>query len=231
MRIHSIFESISGEAGSFPQGTWCTFIRLQGCNLRCRWCDTPSAQDKEKGYFLAIEDILRKIQCEHVLITGGEPLVQKEELCNLLEMLVERGYRVQVETNGSIEPPIIEFSEVGWVLDYKLCSSGMTSAMLPLNRFATMLVSSPSNYLKFVVSDKEDLTQLIRICKRLRRLLGHEKFFFVDPVRNGNPFLISPVGAKGDFIPSMVKQIEKEFPELLDMVTFSVQMHKLLDLP
>ena len=79
LKVHSIFESISGEAGGFPQGSWCTFLRLSGCNLRCRWCDTPDAQEVEAQTLdMSVKEICDSVGIyKNILITGGEPLLQK----------------------------------------------------------------------------------------------------------------------------------------------------------
>ena len=222
LRVHSIFESISGEAGFFPQGTWCSFIRLQGCPLRCRWCDTHNAQSIKGGKSYSIEDLLFQKFLGNILITGGEPLAQRDDLQTLVATLVREGHNIQIETNGMIFPFGLDrqSSRVGWVVDYKLASSGMSEHMLNPLLLAYILDASQNNSLKFVVADEDDLKQAINIS---RVLIKNHKCV--------NKFIISPVGAKGAFIPKIVNQIKVEFPELLEQVIFSVQIHKLIDLP
>jgi organic radical activating enzyme len=94
--VHEIFDSIQGE------GVWtgipATFIRLQGCNLRCPWCDTKdtwSGASKD----MTPSDILSKIHFEHVIITGGEPLLH--DLTDLLERLDTANKKIHIETNGT----------------------------------------------------------------------------------------------------------------------------------
>jgi len=228
LKVHSIFESISGEAGFFPQGTWCTFIRLQGCNFfpkPCNYCDTSQAQNKEEGRWMTLREISSRIFQRHILITGGEPLMQKGALNSLIAyLLTYTDCQIQIETNGSICPPNLttQNSRVSWVVDYKLASSGMTDKMLSLSVFADILRSSIHNYLKFVVANKEDLSQAISICKKLMLRSEFPK--------NQN-FIISPINAKGMMIPDIVQDIEQVYSMLLDYVIFSVQLHKLANLP
>ena len=100
MKICEIFYSIQGE------GNWIglpnIFIRTAGCNLRCSFCDTIYAFDEKRE--MTITDIVKEIKkynCNHICITGGEPLIQNETN-KLIEILCNKGYRLCLETNGSI---------------------------------------------------------------------------------------------------------------------------------
>lgn len=87
LKVSEIFHSIQGE------GQWLgvpsTFVRLSGCNLRCVWCDTPYASWTPEGEMYGIDQIIQKVQHEHVVITGGEPMIFPEvvELSSLLKRL------------------------------------------------------------------------------------------------------------------------------------------------
>ncbi|MFA7671799.1 MAG: 7-carboxy-7-deazaguanine synthase QueE [Sphaerochaetaceae bacterium] len=223
LKINSIFESISGEAGGFPQGTWTTFIRLQGCNLRCHWCDTPQAQNaKEPCPEMNIPNILMKMvqigggRNKHVLITGGEPLLQSETVY-LIETLLAFKFIVQVETNGSI--PLPEIPMVNWVVDRKGMSSGVAEKMIALSSFAKQIqrvkAIGSRVYIKWVVSDDEDVDFMIQEAKELIYL------------GTTTPFIISPVDADGSKISSIVKKIKEKNRSLLENITFSVQLHKI----
>jgi 7-carboxy-7-deazaguanine synthase len=78
-----------------------TYIKLQGCNLSCRHCGIKSNKRKRMSVS-TIMNYITKMGNEHVIITGGEPLLQ-ESVFVLVYDLVDRGYKVQIETNGSIE--------------------------------------------------------------------------------------------------------------------------------
>jgi len=121
IKVNEIFYSIQGESrfNGFP----CIFIRLTGCNLRCKYCDTQYAY--KKGRSLDIPKILTTIApypCSLVEITGGEPLLQKE-MPALAQKILAAGYRVIVETNGSQDiaqlPPACSC-----ILDVKTPDSG-----------------------------------------------------------------------------------------------------------
>lgn len=102
LSIHSIFHTIQGE-GPFC-GTPAVFIRLAGCNLQCPGCDTDYTS---KRTTMAADDVLEAVQAFTksglVVITGGEPFRQR--IRRLINLLVGRGYYVQVETNGTLPPP------------------------------------------------------------------------------------------------------------------------------
>lgn len=97
MDLVEVFTSIQGE-GAFT-GTPANFIRLAGCNLQCEWCDT----DHKLRFMQPVEGIVASLdrRFKHVIITGGEPLLQKEYY-NLSEQLIAAGFTVHVETNGTI---------------------------------------------------------------------------------------------------------------------------------
>ncbi|MBW2197230.1 MAG: radical SAM protein [Deltaproteobacteria bacterium] len=99
--INEIFYSIQGE--SIYSGRPCIFVRLTGCNLRCTYCDTRYAY--EEGVEMEIAEIIRRVaayNCRLVEITGGEPLLQTETPL-LIFRLLENGYEVMMETNGSLD--------------------------------------------------------------------------------------------------------------------------------
>ncbi len=107
IRVVEIFSSIEGEGRLI--GYPVSFIRLEGCNLRCSWCDTPYSYDTENYKLMSIEEILTAIKDfsnKKVCITGGEPLFN-EKFDILLETLLKEGYYVIIETNGTIYRNII----------------------------------------------------------------------------------------------------------------------------
>lgn len=224
IQLHSIFESISGEAGVFPQGTWCTFVRLQGCKLRCSYCDTKHAQ-KFGAEDETVSEVADQCARKHVLITGGEPLDQPEALLALITTLLQRGHLVQVETNGYHLLPRLSNSifPVCWVVDYKLPSSGMHRRMPTITAFGQRLAAArlagDKVVTKWVVSDERDLTVALAGISRL--------------VNTGMtmPHFISPVDGKGEHIRWIVQHIRKQRQEsLLDHIAFSVQLHKILNM-
>lgn len=233
-KVHSIFESISGEAGGFPQGAWCTFIRLQGCNLNCAWCDAPQARDLEvehSSQLRSLVDILTVVKQKgnrRVLITGGEPLLQPA-VTDLIDELLDQGHQVQVETNGSfILPPV---PNVYWVVDYKCPSSGQSAEM---TRFSSAFSYHSRHliglhvlqqqkqvggiWIKYVAADEEDVDFAISTVRKF-----HDEGLVV-------PQIISPLNAAGQNIPGIVRQIMVKEAYLLDDLIFSVQLHKICDM-
>lgn len=102
LRIAEIFSSVQGE-GAWV-GTPSTFVRLSGCNLRCRWCDTPYASWNPEGPVLELDAVLEQIDAheqKHVVLTGGEPLLF-EAVVPLAQELHRRGHVITVETAGTV---------------------------------------------------------------------------------------------------------------------------------
>jgi len=149
LKINEIFKSIQGE--STYAGLPCTFVRLAGCNLRCTYCDTNYAY--YEGKEISDEDIIAKIDeygVKCVEFTGGEPLLQ-EETPKLIKTLLDNGYNVLIETNGSICIGCLD-KRLNIIMDYKTPKSGMSERMRPKN-FEFL---KPTDQIKFVLMDESD---------------------------------------------------------------------------
>ena len=102
MKISEIFYSIQGEG--MLAGVPSVFVRTSGCNLRCAWCDTPYTSWKPEGEDLPLGAILagvRKHWAKHVVVTGGEPMIQPD-IVLLTERLRDFGWHITVETAGTV---------------------------------------------------------------------------------------------------------------------------------
>lgn len=97
MKVNEIFYSIQGE-GHYA-GTPTVFVRLQGCNLKCKFCDTNHSSGKEMSNVMILQEV-QKYPAKVVIITGGEPLLQDIE--PLVDTLQKHRYKVNIETNGTI---------------------------------------------------------------------------------------------------------------------------------
>jgi len=152
MRISETFYSISGEG--VHAGIPAMFIRLQGCNLRCGYCDTKYAQDPSGGIELKADEIVSNNKSRWVVITGGEPLMQEGELELLVDTLHLQKKKVEIETNGSFHPPIWFRSADSWSVDVKCPCSGLS-----YGTFKTQWLTKlrKQDQLKFVVGAVEDL--------------------------------------------------------------------------
>jgi 7-carboxy-7-deazaguanine synthase len=150
MRVTEIFFSIQGEGTR--AGRPCAFVRFTGCDLRCGYCDTAYAF--HGGAEMTREAILAEVArfpCKLVLLTGGEPLLQRE-LPALARDLLERGYEVTVETHGQ-RPLDTLPAEVVRIADVKTPESGEVATDLAwLDRLR------PADEVKFVVSSEADFT-------------------------------------------------------------------------
>jgi 7-carboxy-7-deazaguanine synthase len=127
MLINEIFTSIDGEVNKWGQGVLTTFIRTQGCNLRCSYCDTPKALDENddsKYAEMSVNDVVNEVVtfggCDKVTITGGEPLEQPD-IFMLIDALLHEGIvKISVETNGTHPIPTPYINRfICWVVDYK----------------------------------------------------------------------------------------------------------------
>lgn len=107
MKIAEVFYSIQGEG--FLVGMPSVFIRTSGCNLRCRWCDSPYTSWAPEGEEMTLDAILEAVAgypSRYVVITGGEPLIARD-IVALTEAFKSRDYHVTVETAATVDKPIV----------------------------------------------------------------------------------------------------------------------------
>ena len=106
MRIAEIFHSLQGEG--LLVGVPSAFIRTTGCNLRCRWCDSPYTSWEPVGEPMSIDEILASVaafRCRHVVVTGGEPLLIPD-VVPLCAELRRAGHHLTIETAGTVFRPV-----------------------------------------------------------------------------------------------------------------------------
>ena len=173
LKVCETFYSVMGECTQ--AGLPAFFIRLSGCNLRCRYCDTTYAYEAGQERSAAqLLDAARAQAAGLVLVTGGEPLLQAETL-PLLVSLADAGFRVFLETNGSLSIREVD-ARVRRVLDLKCPGSGMSGH----NLWENLDFMTSRDEVKFVVSNREDFLWALEITKRYGL---HQRL----------PVLISPV--------------------------------------
>ncbi|MDR1351164.1 MAG: 7-carboxy-7-deazaguanine synthase QueE [Zoogloeaceae bacterium] len=149
LRVHELFFSLQGEASRV--GLPSVFIRLTGCPLRCRWCDTSYAFSG--GENMTVADILqaaRRWPTRHVCVTGGEPLAQKHSLA-LLAALCDAGYEVCLETSGALDIGGVD-ARVARIVDIKTPSSGEADK----NRWDNLALLTAKDELKIIIADRAD---------------------------------------------------------------------------
>jgi 7-carboxy-7-deazaguanine synthase len=149
LRINEIFHSLQGEADSVGFRT--VFVRLTGCPLRCRYCDTAYAfYEGDWRDIDAILETVKSFEAAHVCVTGGEPLAQPGCL-GLLSRLCESGYRVSLETSGAMNIAGVD-SRVSRVVDVKTPGSGESARNLTAN----FELLTAHDQVKFVICSRED---------------------------------------------------------------------------
>ena len=149
MRVTEIFHSIQGEPSH--AGRPCVFVRLAGCNLRCRWCD--SEYTFTGGEKMLRDEVMKRVRsygCNLVEITGGEPLAQAEAF-ELITKLCDENYELLIETSGSIDiAPVDRRAKI--ILDVKCPGSGEAAK----NRWENLDVLRPHDEVKFVIAGRDD---------------------------------------------------------------------------
>jgi len=171
LNVNEIFCSIQGE--SIHAGLPCTFIRLTGCNLRCSYCDTQYAFFE--GCDLTLPKIHAKITAygsKLVEITGGEPLAQKNTP-ELAKRLLDKGYHVLVETNGSLNIDRLD-PRCSRIMDIKCPSSGEAER----NDLNNLRRLTANDQVKFVIGDRMDFDFANEILPLLPAHLPGERRLF-----------------------------------------------------
>lgn len=203
LRITELFLSIQGETSRTGLPT--VFVRLTGCPLRCRWCDTTYSF--QGGETVALDDLLRHIAgfgVDTVCVTGGEPLAQKG--CQtLLTTLCDRGYSVSLETSGALDIAAVD-PRVSRIVDVKPPGSGESDR----NRWENIAHLTAHDEVKFVLASRVDY-EWGRAVLRQHRL--DERC----------PVLFSPV--QGELDPGSLAEwiLADRLP-----VRMQVQLHKIL---
>lgn len=221
LQINEIFSSINGEISPSHQGSMCTFIRLQGCPLRCLYCDTKKAQNPSAGTPISIYKIMKEVEKQknvNVTITGGEPLLQKKILEKLVLKLIEK-HRVSIETNGSFpipkDWPWCDIN-VSWVVDYKLPYSG-ESAKMKEDHFYGL---NKTDMIKFVVSCYGDFVFAVRMTEKIHK--DYSERTRICPV-----FAFSPCLGKIDPMKLYEYMNKSDFLKNIGAV-YSLQLHKII---
>ena len=174
LHINEIFYSIQGE--STHAGRPCVFVRLTGCNLRCRWCDTEYAFYQGRKLTVAeVAAIVTGHQCNLVEITGGEPLLQ-EGIYPLCDALLKSQHTVMIETSGAVDVSRLD-SRIIKIMDLKCPGSGDCDR----NLWSNLGHLSVRDEVKFVLADRADY-EWARDTIRARNLDGRVNAILMSPV-------------------------------------------------
>jgi len=157
MKVNEIFYSFQGE-GPFI-GTRAVFLRLSNCNLNCDFCDT---QNNDKGVEMSIievknriEELSKEYNSNFLIITGGEPLLQYEELEKLIN-LINNQYTIQFETNGTINKPLFD---VYYVISPKIEKEEI------FKRY----VDCDNVFFKFVIENQKDIDFILELLDKYNK--------------------------------------------------------------
>lgn len=163
-----IFHSIQGEGVNIGAPT--VFLRLANCNLCCSWCDTKYTWDwqhydyRQETISLKTEEVAQRIEqfrCPHLVITGGEPLLQQIELGPLVASLKDKGFYSEVETNGTLVPLLELVRHVDqWNVSPKLANSENLPARRESPAALEFFRESPNAYFKFVIVELSDVDEV-----------------------------------------------------------------------
>ncbi len=168
MFVSETFTSIQGEG--MLAGVPSFFIRTSGCNLRCRWCDTPYTSWAPEGERRPVDELLSEASASnvrHVVVTGGEPLLQRE-IGHLTSGLAAAGMHVTVETAGTVDPP---FQCDLLSLSPKTANSDPEGDLRARHRqlrrdrnpLRGLLGRFPEHQLKFVVEGPDDMSEILTL--------------------------------------------------------------------
>ena len=150
MKICEIFHSIQGETSY--SGLPCVFVRTSGCNLRCSYCDTKYAY--EGGTEISVDETVAQVHsygCNLLMITGGEPLVQRDAVNSLIKSLLRDKYKILLETNGTLSIEGVD-RRVVKIMDLKCPDSGMSEHI----RWENLQHLCKHDQVKFVLSSRRD---------------------------------------------------------------------------
>ena len=158
-----VFESLQGEGRN--TGRPAVFVRFAGCNLACPWCDTAV----EKRFSLSTDGLVAEIaqfRPKSVILTGGEPLLAAG-LPELVARLREKGYWIAVETNGSVDSPVLGF------VDYVACS--------PKAEYPDSIAISSADEVRVVASGEETAA----FCKKVKDRIAATDYYVSPCERDG----------------------------------------------
>jgi 7-carboxy-7-deazaguanine synthase len=214
LRISEIFVSIQGE-GIFT-GVPSIFVRTSGCNLRCRWCDTPYASWNPEGPVRAVPDLIEEVAVigdqfgvRHIVLTGGEPMLF-DGIVPLAEGLSARGHHLTIETAGtvfrelpcdlmSISPKLANSTpdaSSGWAERHDATRADLSPLRVLIARYPYQL--------KFVVGDSldADLAEIEALLKQLPTVVPDRVLLMpegtdVETLRRRQKRLVEPCIQRG----------------------------------
>ena len=218
MIINELFHSLQGEG--FLAGVPSVFVRLAGCPLRCRWCDTKYAWSAEAGRKYEIAEIIQAVKqwpCRFVVITGGEPMINPE-LRQLSQKLRAADKHVTIETAGIAYVPdlacdLMSISpKLGNSLPYDAKSAALhKDSSLDIAVLAE-LIANYNYQLKFVIDSETDLPEVVETLEKLGNV-NQEKVMLMPQAATSDEYL-----AKSPMVADLCKRTGYAFSQRLHIL-------------
>ena len=202
MKVSEIFYSLQGEG--FLAGVPSVFVRLAGCPLRCRWCDTKYAWNKESGQDYRIDEIVQRVResgSKYVVVTGGEPMINSD-LHQLVNELKTSEKHITIETAGiayiqdihcdlmSISPKLSNSIPVEPELIKIHEDSRLDIAVL------RELIDNYKYQIKFVVDSQDDLQEIQQTVKKIGNVDSEKVMLMPQAVTRDELLTKSPMVAE-----------------------------------
>lgn len=207
-RVVEIFRSVEGE------GRWVglpvVFVRLEGCNLRCSWCDTTYSYDGESFIEIDLDTIVEKVKSyniRRVCITGGEPFFS-ENLHILVKRFIAENLTVFIETNGTLWNENLE--NLDWSKIYITCSPK------PPFYFVHKKLLPHISELKFVIDENIEISDIV-------------KPEYIDILKN-DTIVLQPESNKREMVEKALN-IQDQLLKVGVESRIIPQCHKVLNLP
>ncbi|MEM7623183.1 MAG: 7-carboxy-7-deazaguanine synthase QueE [Planctomycetota bacterium] len=210
--VSETFVSLQGEGSLVGTPSW--FCRFSGCNLRCRWCDTPYASWDPEGAKRTVKDLINEARGSgvgHAVLTGGEPMIFPQ-LAPLAEGLDRAGLHITIETAGTVDRDDVPFHLMS--LSPKLSNSTPTGdprdpAGTWASRHETRRIDLPSlqalldrtssgaraKQLKFVVTGEDDLAEIDTLLAQLDGIAPQDVFLMPEGTTVPDPAAVRWVAA------------------------------------
>ena len=216
VKISEVFRSIQGEG--IYAGSEQVFVRLFGCNLNCVFCDTKPDSFKEMDIDSVISEIDIYHDCRFISITGGEPLLQKEALKELLLKLKKQDKTIYLETNGVLYDAlgeVIQYIDI-IAMDFKLPSSTQDRDCSELHKPFLKIASDKDVFVKAVITpstNTADVMNAVRIVKDISVYI---------------PFVLQHVHPKERELTDKLAKLSVKVKDYLYDVRIIPQIHKVL---
>ncbi len=223
MKVNEIFYSLQGEG--FLAGVPSVFVRLAGCPLRCRWCDTKYAWDEKAGQDYSVDKIAQTIKqwpCRFIVITGGEPMTNSD-LPKLVQELKAADKHITIETAGIAFMPDLACDLMS--ISPKLSNSAPTDPELAsIHEDSRLdiavlckLIDSYQFQLKFVVDSQADLPEIQQTLEKLGNV-DSEKVMLMPQAATRDELL-----AKSPMVAEMCKHTGFAFSQRLQVLLWNNQ--------